>query len=67
MTRMTKMRYRLPGIYKRRGVAREGSYMVPWPSDGKALPRNGGEKSLDCQFEIVAKAFLELFELLEEY
>ena len=41
--------------------------MVPWPSDGKALPRNGGEKSLDCQFEIAAKAFLELFELLEEY
>jgi hypothetical protein len=26
-----------------------------------------GEKSLDSQFEIVAEAFLESFELLEEY
>jgi hypothetical protein len=41
--------------------------MVPWPFDRKALPRSGGEKSLDSQFEIVAQAFLELFELLEEY
>jgi len=35
--------------------------------DGKALPRSGDEKSLDSQFKIVAEAFLELFELLEEY
>ena len=41
--------------------------MVPRPFDGKALPRSGGEKSLDSQFKIVAEAFLELFELLEEY
>jgi len=41
--------------------------MVPRPFDGKALPRSGGEKSLDSQFKIVAKAFLESFELLEEY
>jgi len=41
--------------------------MVPWPFDGKALPRSGGEKSLVSQFEIVAEAFLESFELLEEY
>jgi hypothetical protein len=41
--------------------------MVPWPFDGKALPRSGYEKSLDSQFEIVAEAFLESFELLEEY
>jgi len=41
--------------------------MVPWPFDGKPLPRSGAEKSLDSQFEIVAEAFLELFELLEEY
>jgi len=46
---------------------REGSNMVPWPFDGKSLPRSGGEKSLDSQFEIVAEGFLELFELLEEY
>jgi len=38
--------------------------MVPWPFGGKALPRSGGEKSRDT---IVAKAFLELLELLEEY
>jgi hypothetical protein len=41
--------------------------MVPLPFDGKALPRSGDEKSLDSQFKIVAEAFLELFELLEEY
>ena len=41
--------------------------MVSWPFDGKALPRSGGEKSLDSQFKIVAEAFLESFELLEEY
>ena len=41
--------------------------MVPRPSDEKAQPRSGGEKSLDSQFKIVAEAFLELFELLEEY
>ena len=35
--------------------------------DGKALPRSGDEESLDSQFKIVAEAFLELFELLEEY
>ena len=46
---------------------REGSSMVPWAFDGKALPRSGGEKSLDSQFKIVAGTFLELFELLEEY
>ena len=31
------------------------------------MPRRGGEKSLDSQFKIVAEAFLELFELLNEY
>lgn len=41
--------------------------MVPRPFDGESLPRSGGEKSLDSQFKIVAEAFLELFELLEEY
>ena len=41
--------------------------MVAWPFDGKALPRSGGEKSLDSQFKFVAEACLELFELLEEY
>jgi len=41
--------------------------MVAWPFDGKALPRSGGEKSLDSQLRIVAEAFLESFELLEEY
>ena len=46
---------------------REGSNMIPWPFDGKSLPRSGSEKSLDSQFEIVAEGFLELFELLEEY
>jgi hypothetical protein len=43
--------------------------MVPQPFNGKSLPRIGGEKSLvaqfESQFEIVAEAFLELFELLE--
>jgi hypothetical protein len=39
--------------------------MVPRPFNGKSLPRIGGEKSLVAQFEIVAEAFLELFELLE--
>jgi hypothetical protein len=41
--------------------------MVRRPFDEKALPRSGGKKSLDSQFKIVAEAFLELFELLEEY
>jgi hypothetical protein len=41
--------------------------MVPWPFGGKALPRSGGEKSLDSQFKIATEAFLELFELLEVY
>jgi hypothetical protein len=41
--------------------------MVSWPFDGKALPRSGGERSPDSQFKIVAEAFLESFELLEEY
>ena len=35
--------------------------------DEKAVPRSRGEKSLVSQFEIVADAFLESFELLEEY
>jgi len=35
-----------------------------WSND---VPRSEGEKSLVSQFEIVAEAFLELFELLEEY
>src|SRR5499427_5489155 len=48
-------------------LEREGSNMVAWPFDRKALPRSGGEKSLDSQFKIVAEAFLESFELLEEY
>ena len=41
--------------------------MVPRPFEEKGLPRSGGEKSLDSQFKIVAEAFLESFELLEEY
>jgi hypothetical protein len=41
--------------------------MVPRPFNGTSLPRSGGEKSLDTQFKIVADAFLESFELLEEY
>jgi len=41
--------------------------MFTRPFDGTALPRSGGEKSLDSQFEIVTEAFLESFELLEEY
>jgi len=41
--------------------------MVPRPFNGKSLPRSGDEKSLDSQFKIVAEAFLESFELLEEY
>ena len=41
--------------------------MVPRSPDEKAGPRSGGEKSLDAQFKIVAEAFLESFELLEEY
>jgi len=44
--------------------------MVPRLFDGKAQPRGGGEKSersLDSQFKIVAEAFLESFELLEEF
>ena len=31
------------------------------------MPRSEGEKSLDSQFKIVAEAFLQSFELLEEY
>jgi hypothetical protein len=41
--------------------------MVPGVSRRKGVPRSGGEKSLAAQFEIVAEAFLESFELLEEY
>ena len=41
--------------------------MVPGSPDEKAVPRSGGEKSLDTQFKIAAEAFLESFELLEEY
>jgi hypothetical protein len=41
--------------------------MVPRSPDEKGVPRSGGEKSLDTQFKIVAEAFLESFELLEEY
>jgi hypothetical protein len=41
--------------------------MVPRLFAGKSLPRRGGQKSLDSQFKIVAEAFLESFELLEEY
>jgi hypothetical protein len=41
--------------------------MVPRSPDEKGVPRSGGEKSLDTQFKIVADAFLESFELLEEY
>src|SRR5215469_18557610 len=47
--------------------SREGSNMVPRSPDEKAVPRSEGEKSLVSQFEIVAEAFLKLFELLEEY
>ena len=38
MTRMTKMRYRLPGIYRRRGVARSGRI------------RGAGDKLKLCSF-----------------
>ena len=41
--------------------------MVPRPFNGKSLPRSRGKRSLVAQFEIVAEAFLESFELLEEY
>jgi len=41
--------------------------MVPRSLDEKAVPRSGGEESLLSHFEIVADAFLESFELLEEY
>ena len=41
--------------------------MVPRSPAEKGVPRSGGEKSLDTQFKIVAEAFLESFELLEEY
>ena len=41
--------------------------MVPPSFHEKAVPRSGAEKSLVSQFEIVAEAFLESFELLEEY
>jgi len=41
--------------------------MVPRSLEEKAVPRSGGEESLLSQFEIVAEAFLESFELLEEY
>ena len=41
--------------------------MVPRLLVGKSLPRSGGEKSLDSQFNIVAEAFSELFELLKAY
>jgi hypothetical protein len=41
--------------------------MVPRSPDEKGVPRSGGKKSLDSQFRIVAEAFLESFELLEEY
>ena len=41
--------------------------MVPSSLDGKAVPRSGGKNSLNSQFQIVAEAFLESFELLEVY
>ena len=41
--------------------------MVPRSPDGKPVPRSGGEKSPDTPFNTVAEAFLESFELLEEY
>jgi len=41
--------------------------MVPRSPDGKPVPRSGGKKSLDSQFKTVAEAFIESFELLEEY
>jgi len=41
--------------------------MVPRLLHGKSLPRRGSQKSLNSQFKIVAKAFLELFELLKAY
>ena len=44
----------------------EGSNMVSWPF-WKGPTSKRGENSLDSQFKIVAEAFLELFELLEEY
>jgi hypothetical protein len=41
--------------------------MVPRSLNEKAVPRSGCKKSLDSQFKIVAEAFLQSFELLEEY
>ena len=41
--------------------------MVPSSLNEKVVPRSGRKKSLDSQFKIVAEAFLESFELLEEY
>jgi len=41
--------------------------MVPRPLNEKAVPRGSRKKSLDSQFKIVAEAFLQSFELLEEY
>ena len=41
--------------------------MVPRVSRRKGVPRSGGEKSPDTPFNTVAEAFLESFELLEEY
>jgi hypothetical protein len=41
--------------------------MVPRSLSEKAVPRGSRKKSLDSQFKIVAEAFLESFELLEEY
>jgi len=39
----------------------------PRSPDDKGVARSGGERFLDTQFKIVAEAFLESFELLEEY
>src|SRR6516162_2449325 len=41
--------------------------MVPRLLAGKSLHRRGDEKSLDSQFKTVAEAFVESFELLQEY
>jgi len=41
--------------------------MVPRSLSEKAVPRSGRKKSLDPQLKIVAEAFLQSFELLEEY
>jgi hypothetical protein len=41
--------------------------MDPEPSRERTLPPSEKQESLDLRSEIVAEAFLQLFELLQEY